>query len=245
MEYYVLASGSKGNCTVISDGDSTIVIDAGTTDRHLKAAFSKIDIDYKNIDALLITHTHIDHINRLNLFKDSLMYTPEILDPKFKQVLLYGEESFKINSFEIQTITLSHDRELTVGFIIKNSRKKLVYVTDTGYFKNKHLPLIKDADYYIFESNHDPEMLMQTNRPFSLKQRIMAMNGHLSNDDCGKILKASVSQKTKEIVLAHLSEEANCPKLAYQTISSHLNNGDIEIKVAKQFEIVKGGNNEN
>ncbi len=241
MEFYVLASGSKGNCTVITDGDSTIVIDAGTTDRHLKASFLEIDIDYNNIDALLITHTHIDHINRLNLFKNSIMYTPELLDPKFKQIRLYGEESFKVNSFDIQTITLSHDRELTVGYIIKNNKKKLVYVTDTGYFKDKHLPLIKDADYYIFESNHDPQMLMQTNRPFSLKQRIMAMDGHLSNADCARVLKASVTSNTKEVVLAHLSEEANNPSIAYKTVSKHLDSEHIEIKVAKQFEIVKGG----
>ena len=241
MKFYVLASGSKGNCTVITDGNSTIVIDAGTTDRHLKKAFSTINIDYKSIDALLITHTHIDHINRLNLFKDSIMYTPEDLGPKYEQVRLYGEESFKINGFDIQTITLSHDRALTVGFIISNSLKKLVYVTDTGYFKDKHIPMIKNADYYIFECNHDPQMLMNTDRPFQLKQRIMDMNGHLSNDDCAKVLEKSVSDNTKEIVLAHLSEEANCPKVAQKTVQKRLNNHSIEIKVAKQFEIVKGG----
>lgn len=241
MKYFVLASGSKGNCTVITDGESTIVIDAGTTDRYLKPAFKEIDVDYNDIDALLITHTHIDHINRITLFKDTVMYTPEFLGDKYKQIKVFGEDSFKIKSFDIRTITLSHDRSLTVGYIIKSKRKTLVYVTDTGYFKDKHLELIYGADYYIFESNHDPIMLMETDRPFILKQRILAMDGHMSNDDAALVLNRSTTSNTKEVVLAHISEEANDPNLAYKTMLDAIGDRGIDVKVAKQFEIIKGG----
>lgn len=241
MKYYVLASGSKGNCTVITDKDGIIVIDAGTTDRHLKACFEEIELDYKTVDALLITHTHKDHIGRINLFKDIPMYTPEFLGDKYKQIKVYGEDSFIIKGFNVRAITLSHDRELTVGYIIENSRKKLVYVTDTGYFKDKHLELIFNADYYIFESNHDPVMLMETNRPFYLKQRILAMDGHMSNEDAALVLSKSIGEKTKDIVLAHISEEANDPKIAYKTMKERIDHTDIDVKVAKQFEITKGG----
>lgn len=241
MEFHVLASGSKGNCTVISDDKTTIVIDAGTTNRHLKASFEKINKDYKTIDGILITHTHNDHIGRINLFKDSQFYTPEFLGDKFKQKRLNGEDSFNINSFNIKSIPLSHDRNLTLGYIIENKESKLVYVTDTGYFKDAHLGLISDADYYIFESNHDPQLLMQTNRPFFLKQRIMAMDGHLCNVDAAEILSKVVSNKTKEVVLAHISAEANQPDLAFETMVNKLNNKAIKVKVAKQYEIVSGG----
>lgn len=241
MKYYILASGSKGNCTVITSGDSQIVIDAGTTDRHLKACFNEINIDYKKTDALLITHSHGDHINRINLFKDTIMYTPEFLGDKYRQKKLFGEESFNIKDFNITTITLSHDRSLTLGYIIKSNGKTLVYVTDTGYFKDKHLELIYGADYYIFESNHDPVMLMETNRPFMLKQRIMAMDGHLSNEDASIVLARSVNSQTKEIVLAHLSEEANDPHLAVTCMREAIPYDDIDIRAAKQFEIVYGG----
>lgn len=241
MKYFVLASGSKGNCTVVTDGETTIVIDAGTTDRYLKPSFESINVDYKTVDALLITHTHKDHIGRINLFKEIPMYTPEFLGEQYKQIKLYGEDKFKINSLEIETITLSHDRQLTVGYIIKSKDKKMVYVTDTGYFKDKHLELIYGADYYIFESNHDPVMLMETDRPFMLKQRILAMDGHLSNEDCALILSRSASKDTKEVVLAHLSEEANDPKIAYKTTKDKLLHKNIEVKIAKQFEIIEGG----
>lgn len=244
MKYYVLASGSKGNCTVITDGEDTIVIDAGTTDRYLKPSFEEIGIDYNSVEALLITHTHKDHIGRINLFKDIKMYTPEFLGEKYKQIKLYGEDSFKIKNFEIETITLSHDRILTLGYIIRNRGKTLVYVTDTGYFKDKHLEKIYGADYYIFESNHDPAILMETNRPFMLKQRILAMDGHLSNEDCALIMSRSTNENTKEIVLAHISEEANNEKLAYQTVKNKLINEKIEVKIGKQFEIVEGGSYE-
>ncbi|NLC34058.1 MAG: MBL fold metallo-hydrolase [Erysipelothrix sp.] len=243
MKFYVLASGSKGNCTVIQSGESTIVIDAGTTDRHLKASFKEINIDYKNVDALLITHTHSDHINRINLFKDITMYTPEFLGDKYRQKPLYGEDQFQIKDFEIETMTLSHDRALTLGYIIKSNNQKLVYVTDTGYFKDNHLEAIYNADYYIFESNHDPMMLMETDRPFILKQRIMAMDGHLSNEDSGLVLSRSVGTHTKEIVLAHLSEEANDHHLALQSMREHIYDEKIIIKAAKQFEILYGGQN--
>ncbi len=243
MEYHILASGSKGNCTVISDGETTIVIDAGTTNRHLKNSFQQIDIDYKSLDAVLITHTHSDHIGRINLFKDILFYTPANLGDNFKQIQLNGEDSFVINSLSIKTIPLSHDSGLTLGYIIENSSSKLVYITDTGYFKDSHLKEIENADYYILESNHDPEILMATSRPFFLKQRIMAMDGHLSNNDAAEVLSKVVSHNTKEVVLAHISEEANDPIVALQVTVDRLNNPQVNVRVAKQFEIVSGGLN--
>ncbi len=243
MEYHILASGSKGNCTVISDGETTIVIDAGTTNRHLKASFEQIDIDYKSVDAILITHTHSDHIGRINLFKDNLFYTPANLGDSFNQVQLNGEDSFVINSLSIKTIPLSHDSGLTLGYIIENNSSKLVYVTDTGYFKDSHLKDITDADYYIMESNHEPEILMATSRPFFLKQRIMAMDGHLSNQDAAEVLSKVISHKTKEVVLAHISEEANDPNVALQITVDRLKSPHVNVRTAKQFEIVSGGQN--
>ncbi len=91
------------------------------------------------------------------------------------------------------------------------------------------------------ESNHDPQMLMESNRPFFLKQRIMAMDGHLCNMDAAEVLAKVVSHNTKEVTLAHLSEEANCPDLAVKTTINKLNNNKIKIRAAKQFEIVSGG----
>jgi phosphoribosyl 1,2-cyclic phosphodiesterase len=124
-----------------------------------------------------------------------------------------------------------------------------VYVTDTGYLSNKNLEKMYNADFYILESNHDSMMLMETNRPLSLKKRILDDEGHLSNYDCAQALAKLIGPKTKEIVLAHLSEEANDPQLAYETLIEVLTNEKIDYKqlkigIAMQNESYLGGNYE-
>ena len=122
----------------------------------------------------------------------------------------------------------------------------MVYVTDTGYIKNEVKPYLMNADYYVFESNHDIEMLMQTSRPVYIKQRIINDSGHLCNDDCANVLSEVIGDKTKEIVLAHISQEGNTRRLAYDTVLSTLHrkcmyHSNIRLYPAEQFGIYRGG----
>jgi Metal-dependent hydrolases of the beta-lactamase superfamily I len=124
--------------------------------------------------------------------------------------------------------------------------KKIIYITDTGYISKKNASYMVDADYYIIESNHDIEMLMKTNRPMFLKNRILSDYGHLSNDDSAMIISRLLGPSTKEIVLAHLSQEANTKELALNTYHRIFNQNNIElknikIKVASQIDVVYGG----
>ncbi len=240
MRYYLLASGSKGNCCVIIGESTQIVIDCGSTKRHLVASFKDINIDYRQIDALLLTHAHNDHISQVKMFIDTKIYAPfNLVDIKHSSVIPF--EKFKVKEFEITPLALSHDCDITLGYIIENKHEKLVYITDTGYLRQDYYDLIANADYYVLESNHDVKMLMASNRPYPLKRRIISDNGHLDNESCADILVKVRGKKTKEIVLAHLSEVANTPDLAYETIRKKVKDEKITVKVSGQYKIVEGG----
>ncbi len=240
MQFHVLASGSKGNCCVIMNHDTKIVIDCGSTQKYLKECFKNISCDIASLDACLITHTHSDHISCLKLFQHLPIYIEEDLGI-VNQRRICENEVFEINSFKIQTIRLSHDHPC-LGYIIEDAFEKMVYITDTGYLKEQHYERIKDADYYVFESNHDLKMLIQSKRPEYVKNRIRSANGHLCNEDSAKHLKKCITERTKQIVLAHISEEANTKEKALEVVREAI--GDIymgKLDAALQFGIISGG----
>lgn len=248
MKFALLASGSKGNCCLIRDENCSIIIDCGSTKTHLKQCFQKLQYDPNHSDALFVTHTHTDHISQLKMFNEIHTYARCDLETDHFHSLEALSE-IQIQSMKIKEIPLSHDTETCSGYVIESSNRKLVYITDTGYVKEEYYPYLKDADYYIFESNHDVEQLMQTRRPMYVKQRIIGDQGHLCNEDCAELLSQLVSDKTKEIILAHISEEGNDREKALSVLNEALQNSEIDdTKIrkiaAQQFEIVLGGDKE-
>lgn len=242
MKYVSIASGSKGNCVVVYTKESTLMIDCGSTKGHLMKSFRELDLNINDVDALLITHNHIDHVQQIKHFTSVLTYSPVALKTNHQQIIVEGVP-FVVNECTITPIGLSHDSMVTVGYIIDDQHEKLVYITDTGYIKESILEHISNADYYIIESNHDPMMLMKLKRPHHLKARILSDNGHLCNQDSAIVLAKVIGDKTKEILLAHISEEANTIGLALTTVSEYvkMHTRLPIIKAAKQYEIVMGG----
>ena len=245
MKIYALASGSKGNCFIICCKDTNIMIDCGTTKKYLVDSFSRINMNIKDIDALLITHDHSDHISQIKMFKDLNIYsTVSIL--KIKTYYIKAFQSFDINNVNIMPIMLSHDAKNTVGYIIDDHEEKCLYMTDTGYVNDRYLSLFTDLDHIIIESNHDVEMLMNSHRPLYVKRRIFSDNGHLCNEDCANVLSKIICDNTKDVMLAHVSMEANTYDKALAVNLAYLNDHNIDIshidfKVCRQFEIVIGG----
>ena len=242
MKFALLASGSKGNCALIQHGDTNIIIDCGTTKKYLNQCFETLAYDYHKADALLITHTHKDHVSQIKMFRDLEVYATQAIDtPHLHHLEPFT--TFTIKDLTIHVLPMSHDCEGTVGFVLETANEKMVYVTDTGYIRDDVKPYLKDADYYIFESNHDIEMLMQTRRPVYIKQRIINDYGHLCNSYCAELLSDIISPtKTKEIVLAHISQEGNTYELALQTLkdiftTKHIDYSKMTLYAAKQFEI--------
>jgi phosphoribosyl 1,2-cyclic phosphodiesterase len=247
MKYYLLASGSRGNCCIIQAGDTRLVIDCGTTRKYLTHSFHNLEIDYTQVDGVLLTHNHIDHVSAIKMFAKTDIYSPFVIEERPDAMRIIPYEPFTIGEIAVTPIPLSHDAGLTVGFVLRHQNQTLVYVTDTGYVREHDFEAFKNADYYIFESNHDPEMLMRTKRPIFTKNRILSDNGHLCNQDSADILSRLIGTTTKEIVLAHLSQEANDEFLAYLTLFKTLQNDhptlflQLSVRCAKQYETISGG----
>lgn len=199
------------------------------------------------LDALFLTHGHNDHIARIKTMKDIESYGTFELE-KTGHHIITTNESLVVKDLRITSIPLSHDFPNTVGYVVESETEKLVYITDTGYINEKYYELMSKADYYVFESNHDPKMLMNTSRSYYLKQRILSSTGHLSNQESSQALVNLMHEKTSQIVLAHLSQEANDESLALDTLYDAFKQRNWEqankrITAARQFEILHGGKN--
>ncbi|MBR3312433.1 MAG: MBL fold metallo-hydrolase [Solobacterium sp.] len=251
LRYTMIASGSKGNCFVIEDRDTVLLIDCGSTRKHIAQSFEKIALDKERINAVLITHDHSDHVSQIRHFRGKEIWSPVPLpDIPARQVIPH--RPFMIGCLKITALALSHDAPNTVGYVIEDGEEKLVYITDTGYVNNAYLKFISDADYIVMESNHDIEMLMATRRPQYLKARIYSDQGHLCNEDCAALLSRIVTERTKMIILAHISQEANTREKALEATCRVLLsekkgqlNRDLVVCAAGQYEMIrKGSTNE-
>ena len=243
MKVKVLSSGSKGNTTYIEAGNTRILVDCGNTCKYVMSKFKDMGIDSKSLDAILITHTHIDHVKGLKVFLKKNSIPVYITNGMLNELdylnnyIVIDSDKFSIKNLLIDVIKTSHDAPDSVGYIISEKDKSLVYITDTGYINKKYFDILSNRDMYIMESNHDVEMLSNSSYPFRVRQRILGDKGHLSNYDSSRYLSSFVGLNTKCIILAHLSEENNTETLAYNTLRNRLNNSskDVEkIIIAKQ-----------
>ena len=247
MRFHIFESGSKGNCTLITSKGRSIIIDCGISNRKLKKKLSEVGSSLDEISALLVTHNHRDHVSgiessfdRENIYCSTTTYNVPITN----QLIPY--QTYTIGGFEVQCVPTSHDAPGSLGFIIKDEEETLVYITDTGYVYDRVCELVCDATYYIFESNHNVRKELTLPRPRNLIDRIIGDKGHLSNIDAASYLASFVGPKTKEIVLAHLSEEANTEELALEELTKvffdkHVKLDNILVRCASQVNTVSGG----
>ena len=248
MKFYIVASGSRGNATLIYSLGHLILIDMGITKKELVDSLTKHGFTFDDIEAVFFTHEHNDHTKGLPLFKNykKKLYGSYGTFDVLEENELEPYKSYCIAGFKVTPISISHDAYRPLGYIFESNDQKLVYITDTGYMIEESLNLSKNADYYIFESNHDVNKLLQTNRPDYLKERILSDVGHLSNFDSAHYMLQMIGDNTKEIYLAHISLEANTPELvldSYKKIFKKMHKDINKYKVVctKQFEEVEGG----
>jgi len=246
MKIKVIASGSKGNSTLVISNNTKILIDVGVNYKRIKDTLDKIDIDINTLDGVLITHTHSDHIGGLSsLIKkvDIPVFIKEELYSEIKKIIpsenivIIEDNSIVINDLDIDIFSISHD-VAAYAFVIKDNDIKMLYLTDSGYINRKYYEKFNNLDIYLIEANHDEKMLMEGPYPYILKQRVISDKGHLSNRYTGKFLNKVIGDKTKFILLAHLSENNNTVDLALMQVCDELKDNkylkNIKILDAKQ-----------
>jgi len=236
MRVVVLSSGSRGNTTYIESGNTKILIDIGNSCKYVTDKLRGIGIDANDLDGIFITHTHSDHVKGLKVFSkkyNTKVYCSELMKSELDYVNNYSiidEGIVNIGDIVMNVIHTSHDVSESFGYVLESNNKSVVYITDTGYINNKYFPVLSNKNLYILESNHDIEMLNSGPYAFSLRQRILGDKGHLSNYDSSLYLSKFIGEKTKYIMLAHLSEENNTPDIAYDTLIERLesNNQNVD-----------------
>lgn len=253
MIFCSLYSGSSGNSIFVSSGSSKILIDAGLPGKNIEGALKNIGEDPSAIDAIFVTHEHIDHTKGVGVLSrryDIPVYAKEgtwnsisSIVGKIKEhniKIIDGSSCISINNMDIINFKIPHDAASPCGYAIHADNKKVCIATDLGHFPEDVKDAIEDADIILLESNHDIEMLKFGPYPYPLKKRILSDVGHLSNEDCGKAIVEIAGNNHKTIVLGHLSKTNNYPDLAYQTVLNILNdsglklNKDITLAMAKR-----------
>lgn len=228
-----LGSGSKGNCIYLGTEQTKILIDAGLSGKAITERLGQINVDVGDIDAILITHEHTDHIQGLKIlaYKYGIPVFANqntargIVEnfhdcPKFK--IFSTGETFEFGDLEIHPFSIQHDTPDPVAFTVRVNDLKLGFCADLGFVTSLVQTHLRDCDYLYVEANHQPSMVHACPRPMIYKQRVLGRNGHLSNEACGQLLGNVYHSKLKHVHLAHLSSECNTPDTALTTIKELL-----------------------
>lgn len=247
-----LYSGSKGNSVLIESENAKILIDAGKSTKALCGALAEVGVNIDQIDAIFITHEHRDHISALEILLKYHKIPVHIVGASARKLLLKGLSvyqdlicihtpvfSVEVGDMVVTSFPTPHDSEFSVGYTIKIGNKTIGYATDIGYVTSEIKNALCGCESVVIECNHDEEMLMNGPYPYDLKLRIRSNKGHLSNLACAEFASELAFVGTKNILLAHLSEENNDPALAYNEVWSALADDGINLKVAEQNKTVR------
>jgi phosphoribosyl 1,2-cyclic phosphodiesterase len=245
-----LASGSKGNCLYVGSQKTRVLIDAGISAGLVEERLGEIGVDPKSIEAILITHEHSDHIKGLAVlaarYKLPVLANAETAKgiyasigerPRFK--IFTTGETFEFGELKIHPFSVPHDTLDPVGFTIQIGNTKLGICADIGHVTSLVRKMLEKCDYLYLEANHEPSMVHASSRPQMLKQRILGKQGHLSNEECGKLLVQIHHHALKHVHLAHLSGECNAKEVAMRVVIEALQKAGqaVQLSIAYQEKI--------
>lgn len=258
MRLLSIASGSSGNCIYIGNDDTHILIDTGISGKRIEAGLNSIGLSGKDMDAVFVTHEHIDHIGGLGVFSRKWnvpIYATAgtmhgivccksvgMVDQDLYQII-HDKENVTVGSLTINPIRVSHDAAEPTAYRVSDASHSMAVMTDLGYYTDEIVESLQGVEALLLESNHDINMLQVGPYPYYLKQRILGNKGHLSNEACGRLLSKVMHDDLKGVLLGHLSNENNLPELAYESVRLEIDAsdnpykaGDFDIRVAKRSE---------
>ncbi len=252
LKFVNLGSGSKGNASVVLTNDTMVLIDAGLSAAQIKKRMARVGLDIDNLQAVVITHEHGDHINgckmlfqrhhQLEFYINPISYRalpgafPEPQHFQARANFFNAGDVLKIGSLTIHSVPTLHDSKSSTGFLIENKQASLGYMTDLGAVTEDNFLALKNSDFLLMEANYDQEMLRTGPYPPFLKARVHGNYGHLSNADSGEFIKLLHKLgRLRRVMLGHLSEKNNTPGKALTRVRNSLDN-PLEIEIAGQYE---------
>ena len=244
LTLHTLASGSEGNCLVISLADTHLLIDAGISLRRIKTALAQLNLCMDDLSAILLTHEHTDHTCALaTLIKhhDTPLYASAATARQLQQRLgcslpqmhiVHSGELLDLGNCRISVFATSHDTGESVDYRIDGGGSSVGVLTDTGFVTPEAMQVLQGVELLVLESNHDVEWLLSGPYPYYLKDRILSRRGHLSNEDAAAFAVDMARSGTREIILAHLSRENNTPQRALDTVQRALSAAGLSPRVS-------------
>ncbi len=253
MRMCPLYSGSSGNSIYVGSNDTHLLVDVGKPGKYMDAALNGLDLSGNDIDGILITHEHSDHIQGLGVFSRKYhvpIYATEATIDKIKTFTSLGkiepelyhcinaDEAFTLGDITVEAMHVSHDAADPVAYSFRNGNRKVAVCTDLGCYTDYTVECLKGLDALLLEANHDVKLL-EANKiyPYPLKQRILGEFGHLSNETSGKLLSSVLNDNIKKIYLGHLSQENNYPDLAFEAVRCEISLADNPYKPS-DFDII-------
>ena len=244
----VLGSGSSGNATYVGTPEHGILIDAGLSGKETERRLAEIGTDLRSLKAVCVSHEHKDHVAGLgvlhrryglDLYANAGTISAIERDPRLRglrwRVFTTGQ-SFFVGEIEVRPFSVPHDAYEPVGFVIAHEEVRVGIVTDMGISTSMVREHLRGCRVVVLESNHDEEMLAQSERPWSLKQRIMGRQGHLSNRLAAEMLAEIAGPSLEQVFLAHISAECNRGELAVAAVSAELGRaGHTHVEVCETF----------
>ena len=259
MRLCSIASGSSGNCIYVGSDATHLLVDIGISGKRAESGLSELELTGRDIDGILITHEHADHIQGLGVisrkYEIPIYATPGTIRAikecsslgKMDEALFHEineDKKFIIKDLTINPMRISHDAAQPVGYRISYGEKKVAVCTDLGTYNDYTVECLKGMDELLLEANHDVNMLQVGPYPYYLKQRILGDRGHLSNENSGRLLCRVLHDRLKAVVLGHLSKENNLPELAFESVRMEVTMGDnpytagdFDIRVARRDEV--------